>query len=1690
MVTALLAVWKAGATYVPMEPGAPDVRLAYMIEDAQMRVVVTHEALGERLQGRIPKLEVVCVDGFLEDPPIAADGHAIRHAPTPCEGLASTGSDRLAYIIYTSGSTGLPKGVEIEHRSLMNLVAWHQRTYHVMPSDRATQLASPAFDASVWELWPYLTAGASIHIPNEGTRLSPEKLADWFVNNEITLTFVPTPLAEALFDVQWPAGSVLRAVLTGGDRLQRRPPENFPATLVNHYGPTESTVVTTAAVVESTKHQAPSTRVTPSTHSQNVTRAPGIGWPIANTRVYVLDKYMQPVPVGVGGELYIAGIGLAEGYLNRPELTAEKFVQNPFCNSDRQDYARLYKTGDLVRWLPNGNLEFLGRLDHQIKIRGRRIEPGEIEAALRKLSGVREAIVILAGGNAGTAKEVGEAVILSRDDGAHDASRALPSARSPLLAAYVLRSPGAELTSNTIRDFLKQKLPDYMVPAVFVVLDSWPLTPNGKVDRRALPEPVFDSEHEYLPPRTTTEEKLAQIWREVLGLSRVGIADNFFELGGHSLLATQVISRTRNVLGIELPLDDLFAAPTIAGLAAKIDSGVRPSSVAATSECGGEVQINPRATRGRVAATEDGLTSNLEHPLSFAQERLWFLEQLEPAIPFNNIPIALRLQGKVDADALERALNEIIRRHEPLRTAFSAQNGKPVAAVQRHAALTLKLSDLATLKISTRQSEAQRRMEGSAREPFDLSQAPLLRAELLRLNENESWLLLVTHHLVCDGWSLSVFYREVAALYAAYTQGSPSPLPELPSSYSDYVRHQREFLNGDTLERQLAYWKEQLKGAPPLALPTDHPRPAVQSYRGAMKEFAFPASLTAAITELSRREGATVFMVLLAGLQALMHRYSGQEDIVIGSPIAGRTQIETEKLIGFFLNSLPLRGDLRGDPAFRELLARTRQTALAAYAHQDVPFEKLVDALQGERDLSRPPVFQVMLVLQNEPLLPLKLSGVKLSPARIHSGTSKFDLTFSFEETDPSLAGYVEYNCDLFEVATIERMLGHFQALLEGAVNNPAERISALPLLSKGERQQMLVEWNATQTDFPRDKAIHELFEEQARRTPHAIAVAFADKELTYRELDDRAEQLAQRLRELGVGPEVCVGLSVHRSLEMVVGLLGILKAGGAYLPLDPTYPGERLEFMLEDSCARVLVTQENLRGQFAAENADVKVVCLAGDEKTLAGGEWEARTEGPALPSRGSDNLAYVIYTSGSTGKPKGVMLTHRNVVNFFAGMDRVLGTEPGVWLAVTSISFDISVLELFWTLTRGFKVVIAPDGQATKGWDVLPEAIRRHHVTHMQCTPCLAEALSAMPAALSAMLELHTLVLGGEALPVALAEKIRREMPARLFNLYGPTETTVWSAAYRVGEMGTTVPIGRPIANTEIYILDSSLQPLPVGVAGELFIGGEGVARGYFNRPELTAEKFIRNPFSSDPAARLYRTGDLARYLPDGNIECLGRLDNQIKLRGHRIELGEIEAAVGLHEAVRECVVAVREDPPGDRRLVAYIVPASAADGLGNELRRFLKGKLPDYMIPAAFVPLEHFPHTPNGKVDRKQLPQAMEIRSASETVFAAPTTEIEKTIASVWQELLHVEKVGREDNFFDLGGHSLLVVQAQARLHELLQVDLPVVRLFQYPTVRTLADSLSNRQKTGSLDKARNRARRQREAFAHREPEEVVA
>lgn len=1055
-------------------------------------------------------------------------------------------------------------------------------------------------------------------------------------------------------------------------------------------------------------------------------------------------------------------------------------------------------------------------------------------------------------------------------------------------------------------------------------------------------------------------------------------------------------------------------------------------------------------------------------PLSFAQQRLWFLDQLEENSANYNLPAAIRLKGQIQVAALNQAIQKIVVRHEVLRTTFSTVNGTPVQTIASRSNITLIEVDLLSVPKAEQATEVERLATEEANRSFNLETGPLLRIALLQLAQKEQVLLINMHHIISDGWSMGIFVRELSTLYNAFCQGKPSPLPKQPIQYADFAVWQQQWLSRGMLDTQLTYWKEQLAGVPPiLELPTDRPRPPVQTFRGSTQSFQLSKELTLKLKTLSQQSEVTLFMTLLAAFATLLYRYSGQDDIVIGSPIANRNRKEIEPLIGFFVNTLVLRTNLVGNPTFVELMVRVRQMALAAYSHQDLPFEKLVEALQPERNLSHHPLFQVMFVLQKTRLEPLELPGLTLTPLELDNATSKFDVTLSMIEMESGLTGTWEYNSDLFDATTIHRMIGHFQTLLEGIVANPQLRVSELPLITEAERHQLLVEWNDTQAEYPA-KCIHQLFEEQVKRTPDAVALMFENQQLTYRELNARANQLAHYLQGLGVGPEILVGICLERSLEMLVGMLGTLKAGGAYVPMDPAYPQERLEFMLSDTQMPVLLTQAQFVAALPSHTA--RDICLDTDWNQI-----NQKSEENPLSWAKPENLIYVIYTSGSTGKPKGVQVLHQSVSNFLNSIVQ----QPGLrnrdtLLAVTTISFDIAVLELFLPLIVGARVVLVSRGEVADGAKLLAKLIDSQ-ATVMQATPATWRILLAAGWERSPQLKI---LCGGEGLPKVLAHQLVNKGRS-LWNLYGPTETTIWSTAHQfeASQSSETVDsltlIGRPIDNTQIYILDHNFKLLPIGVPGELFIGGEGLARGYLNRPELTKQKFIPNPFSNKLAPHLYKTGDLARYLPDGNIEFLGRIDYQVKIRGFRIELGEIEAILSQHPEVRETVVIAREDQPGNKRLVAYVV-ARQEPLTSSDLRRFLKKNLPEYMIPSAFVLLEALPLTPNGKVDRSSLPIPQGLRPQLEAAYVMPQTEAERLVAAVWQETLKLERVGIHDNFFELGGHSLLTVQIYSKLQEIFGQRLSIVEMFKYPTIYSLAQHLTQQQSEGSSsEQSRNRA-----------------
>ena len=1035
-------------------------------------------------------------------------------------------------------------------------------------------------------------------------------------------------------------------------------------------------------------------------------------------------------------------------------------------------------------------------------------------------------------------------------------------------------------------------------------------------------------------------------------------------------------------------------------------------------------------------------------PLSFSQERLWFLSQLEPDNLAYNLSGGVRFKGRLRPDILERSLLEIVQRHEILRTTFNDEGGKPVQVVSATPNLEFQHVDLEEWPEGDRTAEVRRLAAQEARRPFNLLEGPLVRAVLVRLGKEEYVLIMLMHHIVTDGWSIGVFTHELESLYSAFSAGLPSPLSDLPIQYADYAAWQREWLQGGILETQLAYWKKQLSGnLPILQLPTDRPRPTVQTNNGSIQNFHLSEGILKKLRDLSFHHGVTLYVTLLAAFKTLLFRYTGQTDFAVGSPIANRNRSEVEGLIGLFVNNLVLRTNLSGDPVFTELMERVREVTLDAYAHQDVPFEKLVEVLNPARDMSHSPLFQVMFAFQNFSRPTLELQGLTLTSEMINVGASMFDLTVYMQEAEGGLSGIVEYNTDLFNPETIMRMIGQFEMLLESITRNPEQRISKLALLTAEERRKLLVEWNATRTQYPADKPLVNLFEEQVDRTPESTAVICAGKRLTYAQLNLRANQMAHHLRTLGAGPGSIIGICTDRSIDMVVGVLGILKTGGAYTPLDPHFPEDRIEFMLQDSSSGILITQSNIRERFGRFSG--RIVCMDSDMDS----DWEMISKekySNPTPLASPDDLAYVIYTSGSTGKPKGVQISHRALVNFLCSMRNEPGlTETDTLLSVTTMSFDIFGLELFLPLITGAKVVIAERDDTLDG-SRLSKLLEEHKVSVMQATPSTWRLLIESGWSGGDALKV---LCGGEAFPSELVGPLM-ERCAELWNLYGPTETTIWSTVYRIKSQQEIILIGRPIANTQIYILDSSLQPVPTGVVGELFIGGDGLARGYLNRPELTAEKFVAHPFREITGTRIYKTGDLARYRSDGEIECLGRIDHQVKLRGFRIELGEIEARIKDLKAIKNCVVVLREDRPGDQSLVAYFLARENCAVLLPDVRNHLQSMLPDYMVPQHFVELISIPLTPNGKVDRKALPEP-DVDQAPKENYVAPQSETEQKVAGIWQEVLQLESVGIHDDFFELGGHSLLATKVISRINHLFDFQMPLRKLFETRTIGALAN-----------------------------------
>nr|UXB95150.1 non ribosomal peptide synthetase [Pseudomonas syringae] len=1561
MLVGLLGILKAGGCYVPLDPAYPAERLNYMLEDSSPVALLTLGGVPDGLS---------CADILL----IGLDQDATwRKAVVDDADADTTAHDaarQLAYVIYTSGSTGKPKGVMVEQRGVVNLLCAMRDMTGISATDRLLAVTTIGFDIAGLELYLPLICGACTVLLDRQQSQDPLLLAQAISRSGATLMQATPATWRLLLDADWAGAARLKA-LCGGEALPLDLAHRLAArvnTLWNVYGPTETTIWSSALQFDSLD-----------TASTSVS----IGRPIANTRFYLLDEQGEPVPHGVAAELYIGGDGVARGYLNRADLTAERFVDDPFSH---ESGARLYRTGDLARYRADGSLEYLGRNDFQVKIRGYRIELGEIEARLSALPGIREAAVLAV-------------------EAAHGDLR---------LAGYYTGLPCA---AAVMRDALLATLPEFMVPSVFMHLEMLPLTPNGKLDRKALPAPQASVEREYQAPQGELETGLAQLWAQLLKVEQVSRHDDFFELGGHSLLAMRLISQVRKQWGVELELAALFAHPQLAAVAEHMARTTRSDW--------------PDIT---VVSRDEAL------PLSFAQQRLLFLTRMDGASAAYHLPAGLRLKGQLDVPALKRALDRVVARHESLRTCFVQPASG--AAVQRILPADIGFA-LRHVDLSQQADAAKALSDLTAEEAgqaFDLQHGPLIRGQLIRMADDEHVLLVTLHHIVSDGWSMGVLTRELGALYEAFAHGAQDPLPALTVHYADYAAWQRRLLDSEALQAQTTWWRTTLAQAPAmLTLPTDRPRPAIQDYSGAAIPVCFDVQLTRQLKDLSKRHGTTLYMTVLAVWAATLGRLADQEHVVIGSPVANRVSAEVEGLIGLFVNTLALPIDLSGKPAFTDLLSRVRQVALQAQARQTLPFEHVVEVVKPVRSLSHSALFQAMLSWQNTENVDLILGELTLESIGAPRRTAKFDLSLDLGEVNGQLQGSLEFATALFLPATVERYRGYMECLLRAMLADADQPVHGVALPDDDERR-LLALFNDTDHYYPSGQTIHGLFEAQVQRTPDAEALVHGGERLSYAQLNERANRLAWHLREQGVQPDDRVAICVERSTHMVVGLLAILKAGGGYVPLDPAYPVERIAYMLKDSAPTVVLAHAATLGLLAETAAPV----IDLDSNTWLG----QPVYNPIVTSLTPAHLAYVIYTSGSTGLPKGVMIEHRNTVNFLAWAQRSFEpSELAKTLFSTSLNFDLAVYECFAPLVSGGCVELVKN------------------VLELKQRDYTVSLINTVPSALKALLEsgglgqgVHTVNVAGEALKRSLVESLFKQTDVkRLCNLYGPSETTTYSSWVAMDrESGFAAHIGKPIANTRFYVLDEYLNPVPMGVAGELFIGGAGVARGYLNRDDLTVQRFLNDPFSEVLGARMYRTGDLGRWSVHGNIEYLGRNDDQVKIRGFRVELGEIEARLAGHQTVREAVVLAREDAPGDVRLVAYYTPQVAQIEVdAASLRAHLQAQLPEYMVPAAYVRLDALPLTPNGKLDRQRLP-VPDSQAYVTHLYEPPQGETETWLASLWADLLKVERVGRHDHFFELGGHSLLAVSLIERMRQAgLEADLRV--LFGQSTLIAVAASL---------------------------------
>jgi len=1692
LIIGILSILKAGGAYLPIAPDYPTERIHYMLADSGAKILLKSEI-------RNPKSDATLQSGSLRSTRTNTNVQNIddqnKNPGTVIvlnfENLnfdivsnfecraSNLSSSNLAYLIYTSGTTGKPKGTVVEHQSLVNLCSWHHNYYRVTEKDIATQYAEVGFDASVWEIFPYLTAGAALHIINSEIRLDMEALGEYFENNCVTIAFLPTPVCQQFMEQE---NRSLRKLLTGGDKLRNFNKRNYD--LYNNYGPTENTVVTTAFPVTEFLENIP------------------IGRPVSNTQVYILstlngtDNHFQPQPVGIPGELCIAGESLSRGYVNCPELTNEKF------DHDFQDYHKkkedklikgtnknpstplplypstpLYRTGDLAKWMPDGDIVFLGRTDDQVKIRGFRIEPGEVANRLQNHEKIKDAFVMARTGNIG----------------------------DKYLCAYIVSDEAPN--DRELREYLAIELPDHMIPSCFVHLNQIPLNKSGKVNRKALPVPeTVERVDRPTPPRDETEEKLVDIWSGVLEIEKeyIGIDSNFFDLGGHSLKAALLVSMIHKAFNVKVPLAELF----ISGCIRKLGQYIK-------------------GARAEIFTPIEPVEKKEYYSLSPTQKRLYILHQVDEKNTVYNIPAIMELNGSLDIDYLEKVFRKLIQRHESLRTSFHMMREESVQKIHKDVEFKIDVYDMTRNQVEVKVEEgaphSPQEIIKNFIAPFNLSWAPLLRVGLIKLPAEEAFtaqhlLMVDMHHIITDGTSVGLFVKKFMSLYAG------EELSPLRLQYKGYSKWQNSRMQEEALEKQASYWQGQFSDdIPILELPLDFTRPVVQCFEGARTGFDLTNEETRRLKELAASEGLTLYTVLLAVFYLFLSKISNSENIIVGTVSAGRRHADLEQIIGMFVTTLALKNHPKNHKTFKEFLKKVNEKTLEAFENQDYPFEELVENVPVTRDTSRNPLFDVMFIMQNVDIPEVEIPGLILRPFPYETRTSKFDLMLQAVEEGEKLLFTFEYGTALFKEATIERFKGYFKRIASAVMEHPLVKLSEIEIISAEEKQLILEDFNNTKRDYPSDKTLHALFEEQVESAPDRIAVIGTSillvgtngrfiasdtrtpyVRITYRELNEQSNQLAQMLQEKGVKPDTIVGVMVERSIEMMVGIMGILKAGGAYLPIDPGYPKERIHYMLTDSNARILLSEVSK----VSEGIEVIRINKINEKS-------EHLPTYPLTHSPTHLSLAYVIYTSGSTGKPKGTLIPHQNAINTLYHLEKLYPLkESGIYLLKTPYTFDVSVTELFgWFMGGGSLAVLEAGGE--KDPHKILDVIKNTGVTHVNFVPSMFNVFAAAlnPQNINQLSSLKYIFLAGEAVLPELVQRFRKwNTKIQLENLYGPTEGTVYASGYSLSQWDGegNIPIGKPVGNTKLYILDKNGHLEPIGIAGELFIYGHGVARGYIDRPELTAEKFDQD-FQDDQEKKekveglhhssfithrsaLYKTGDLARWLPDGNIEFLGRIDRQLKIRGFRIEPGEIENRLLRHNDIKEVVVtATGRTGAGTEHLCAYIVSNNSLDT--SELREYLSQTSPDYMIPSYFIQLDQFPLTTSGKIDTKALPLPSGERPKLKTSYAMPGTEEEKKIADIWKDVLRIDKISIDDTLFDLGGNSFDVILIKDMIKETLQVDVPMVNLFRHTTIRSLAaylkDSKTNESFTAQKEKIfkavdRSRSRLREGIPKHRSPQ----